>query len=399
MRIGMMVDVYKPHISGITNYISLNKEYLEQRGHEVFVFTFSEESYQDDESNIIRSPGLPLLDTGYFISLRYNPEARKLLLTMDVAHVHHPFLSGSLALLYCQPKNIPIVFTNHTRYDLYSRVYLPPMADVVGLAALKAYLPSFCRSCNLVISPSRGMREVLKGFGVDSPIDVVPNGVDLSLFQFPVKPIDRKDLGIQENHTVLIYVGRLGAEKNLHFLLRSFIGSVEAYENTHLILLGTGPERKNLEDLILHSGVKDNIHLLDAVPYESVPRYLAMADAFVTSSVTEVHPLTVIEAMASGLPVLGIRSPGIGDLVQDGETGFLASQEDLASFTAKMVKMIGDSELRRQLGENARRASLEYDIRNTVEIIEERYQTVIDRVRNRRKGFLRIFSKRKETFR
>ena len=143
MRIGMMVDVYKPHISGITNYISLNKEYLEKRGHEVFVFTFSEEAYQDDESNIIRSPGLPLLDTGYFISLRYNQEARKLLLTMDVAHVHHPFLSGSLALLYCQPKNIPIVFTNHTRYDLYSRVYLPPMADVVGLAALKAYLPAF----------------------------------------------------------------------------------------------------------------------------------------------------------------------------------------------------------------------------------------------------------------
>jgi len=65
-----------------------------------------------------------------------------------------------------------------------------------------------------------------------------------------------------------------------------------------------------------------------------------MGDAFVTASVTEVHPLTVIEAMASGLPVLGIQSPGVGDTIQEGVTGFLAPQEDLAMFTAKMVKLL-----------------------------------------------------------
>ena len=118
MRIGMMTDVYKPHISGITNYISLNKRFLEKEGHQVFIFTFSDEDYQDDESNVIRSPGLPLLDTGYFFNINYRREARALLRTMDVVHVHHPFLSGSLALRYCRPRGTPIVFTNHTRYDL-----------------------------------------------------------------------------------------------------------------------------------------------------------------------------------------------------------------------------------------------------------------------------------------
>jgi hypothetical protein len=66
MRIGMMLDAYKPHVSGITNYVELNKRALEQLGHEVFVFTFGDVDYQDDESNVIRSPGLPLTDTGFF---------------------------------------------------------------------------------------------------------------------------------------------------------------------------------------------------------------------------------------------------------------------------------------------------------------------------------------------
>ena len=96
MRIGMMADVYKPHVSGVTNYISLNKEYLENAGHEVFVFTFGDEDYHDEETNIIRSPGLPLVDTGYYLSLRHNQQAQKQLRKMDVVHVHHPFLSGNL---------------------------------------------------------------------------------------------------------------------------------------------------------------------------------------------------------------------------------------------------------------------------------------------------------------
>ncbi|RME05727.1 MAG: hypothetical protein D6803_08275, partial [Anaerolineae bacterium] len=182
MRIGMMADIYKPHISGVTNYIELNKRYLESQGHEVFVFTFGGEDYQDEESNIIRSPGVPLSNTGFYLNIRHTREARKLLHTMDVVHVHHPFLSGGLALINCKPRGIPVVFTNHTRYDLYIQAYMPYLPEGIGEMFLKAYLGNFCDSVDLVIAPSAGMAKVLRSLGVKAEIEVIPNGVDIAPF-------------------------------------------------------------------------------------------------------------------------------------------------------------------------------------------------------------------------
>jgi glycosyltransferase involved in cell wall biosynthesis len=99
MRIAMMTDVYKPHISGVTNYISLNKEYLEKAGHEVFIFTFGDMDHKDDDERVVRSPGFPLTDSGYYLSFRYSRRAKALLQTMDLVHVHHPFLSGRFSLI------------------------------------------------------------------------------------------------------------------------------------------------------------------------------------------------------------------------------------------------------------------------------------------------------------
>jgi 1,2-diacylglycerol 3-alpha-glucosyltransferase len=384
MRIGMMADVYKPHISGITNYITFNKSYLEKEGHEVFVFTFGDEDYPDDEERVIRSPGLPLLDTGYYISLRYSKRARRLVNTMDVVHVHHPFLSGSLALRYCRPRGIPIVFTNHTRYDLYAQAYLPGLPDVIGTTAIQAYMPPFARGVDLVIAPSPGMRDVLVSYGVDVPIEVVPNGVDIEPFLNPTKLIDRQTFGIKPEDIVLIYSGRLGPEKNLPFLMRSFGGVSQAYQHVHLFLVGDGPERENLKDRIRNASLSDRVHFIGMVPYLEIPGYLTMADVFVTASVTEVHPLSVIEAMAAGLPVLGIKSPGVGDTVQDGETGFLAMEEDLASFTAKMVRLVVDTELRQRMSEKARQMSENYAIERTTHLMLDCYQRAIHKVTGRK---------------
>lgn len=378
MRIGMLSDAYKPHVSGITNYIALNKRYLEELGHEVYVFTFGDEDFNDDEPNIIRSPGLPLLDTGYYINLRYSDFARKLVYTMDVVHVHHPFMSGSLALRYCRLHGIPIIFTNHTRYDLYAQAYFPGVPNVIGDTALQAYLPTFCRSCDLVIAPSPGMREVMVRFGVDVEIDVVPNGVDLKPFKESIQPMERALFGYHPEDVILVYTGRLGPEKNLPLLLRAFGGVLQAYDNVRLLVIGDGPERDNLEDRVHHMGIGEHINFTGMLPYEQIPSYLTMADAFVTASVTEVHPLSVIEAMAAGLPVLGIASPGIGDTVQDGETGYLVREEELASFTAKMVRLVIDQVSRRTMGMNARKAAHDYAIERTTQLMIERYIRVVE---------------------
>ena len=376
MRIGMMADVYKPYISGITNHIALTKRFLEAAGHEVFIFTFGDENYSDDEPNVIRSPGLPLVDTGYYLNIRYNLPAQRLLRTMQVVHVHHPFLSGRLALRYCQPRNIPIVFTNHTRYDLYAHAYLPVLPEGLGETFLRTYLPSFCASCDLVIAPSHGMQNVLRRLGVTTNVEVVPNGVDISPMCGSAKILNRADLGFSEDDIVLIFTGRLGPEKNLPFLLRAFAGAAKAYDNLGLMILGSGPERENLEDRVQHMGIADRVRFTGMIPYEELPRYLAAADAFVTASVTEVHPLSVIEAMATGLPVLGIDSPGVGDIVEDGVSGLLC-EEDVAVFTAKMVRLTTDYEMRTAMGAQARLLSENYAIERTTKILLSQYQRLI----------------------
>jgi len=108
------------------------------------------------------------------------------------------------------------------------------------------------------------------------------------------------------------------------------------------------------------------------IPYDQLPSYLAMCDVFVTASVTEVHPLSVIEAMGIGLPIVGIDSPGVGDSVTDGETGLLA-KEDIASFTAKLTYLCLNRDLHKKLGSAARDASEQYSIDRTTKIMLEHY--------------------------
>ena len=375
MRIGIMTDLYKPYVSGITNYISLNKQYLEQAGHEVYIFAFGDLEYQDEDTKVIRSPGLPLVDTGYFLNFRYSRKAKALLQTMDLVHVHHPFLSGRLALNYCRPLHIPVVFTNHTRYDLYAEAYMPLLPEEISASLLRSYLPPFCSAVDLVVSPSTGMVDVLRKLGVTCPIEVVPNGVELDRYLQECEDC-RPDFGFTPKELLLIYSGRLGPEKNLDFLLRAFAGVAEAVEEVHLLIIGSGPEEEDLKKLAAEIGIANRVHFFGMVAYESMPLYLAMSDVFVTASVTEVHPLSVIEAMASGLPALGIHSVGVGDTIEDGITGYLASQNQ-AAFAAKLTRLCIDRDLRLKMGLEARKASNKYAIEQSMQIMLAHYEHLV----------------------
>jgi len=381
MRIGMMVDSYKPYLSGITNHIEVNKKHLELAGHEVYVFTFGNVDYADDEPRIIRSPGLPLSDTGFYLSMRYTRSAKKLLQSMDVVHVHHPFLSGRLALRYCRPLHIPVVFTNHSRYDLYAQSYLPMMPEEISHGLLQAYMPTFCEAVEMVIAPSAGMKRVLHELKVDVPIEVVPNGVELKNFHnAPV--FSRAEIGYKEDDLLLVYSGRIAPEKNLPLLIKAFEGVAQAIPNVHLLIIGGGVQQ--YEDEIY--GLVDDLQLgrrirfTGKLAYDQLPAYLAMCDIFVTASVTEVHPLSVIEAMGAGLPVMGIESVGVGDTVTDAVTGLLSTQ-NLASFTAKLTRLCLDEALRSRLGQSARQASNAYAIEYTTSLMLAHYENLVSKSR------------------
>jgi len=374
MRIGMMVDSYKPYVSGITNYVDINKRQLELAGHDVFVFTFGSLEYQGSDPRVIYNRGVPLSDSGFYLSTRYSSAAKKLLQTMDIIHVHHPFLSGRLALRYCRPVQIPIVFTNHTRYDLYAQAYLPMMPEEMSQGLLQSYMPSFCEAVDLVIAPSAGMEKVLRQLNVEGHVAVVPNGVDLKNF-YEASPFSRTELGYKEDDILLAYAGRIAPEKNLPFLLKSFVGVAQTLPNAHLLLIGSGIQQfeEEIRTLVGELELTQRVRFTGRIAYDELPAYLAMCNIFVTASITEVHPLSVIEAMGAGLPVMGIHSVGVGDTVQDGVTGLLATH-DLSAFTAKLTRLCLDRNLRSQMGDSARKVSSAYAIERTTGLMLEHYE-------------------------
>ncbi len=394
------MDNYKPYISGITIQVELSKRTLELAGHDVFIFTFGDPKYKEDhEARVIRSSGVPLADTGFYLSLRYSRKAKQLLQTMDIVHVHHPFLSGRLALRYCRPLHIPIVFTNHSRYDLYAQAYFPIMPEEISHGMLQAYMPSFCAATELVTTPTQGMIKVLRDLKVESPIEVVPNGIDMQRFN-SATPLPRANFGFKDNDILLVYAGRIAIEKNIPFLLQSFAGVAQAIPNTHLLIIGSGIQQYEEEIKLLANDLNMNkrIHFMGKVEYKNLPAYFAMCDIFVTASITETFGMSNVEAMGAGLPVMGVHSVGVGDTVDDGVTGYLATH-DLPAFTAKLTRLCLDLDLRKQMSIAARKASSDYAIERVTDILIGHYQRLVRDAqprksswRTRLRGFIERFN-------
>jgi glycosyltransferase involved in cell wall biosynthesis len=397
MKIGMMADIYMTTVSGVTNSLTISKHWLEKMGHEVYIFTFGDDEVIDNEKNIVRTSGMPVVNTGFYLNLRYNRNARHLLYSMDIAHVHHPFVSGSLAMRYCVPRNIPIVFTNHSRYDLITQAYVPILPESISDAALKAYLMPFYRACDLVIVPSASMIKILEEhFGFTTPVEVIPNGLDLTPFSSVNQPVNRAVLGFNNDHVVCIYVGRLSPEKNLSLLIRAFYGMAMTYDHVRLLIVGDGPERENLENLIKHMKIADKVFFTGMIDYEYIPAYLAVCDIFVNPSSAETFGLSTVEAMAAGLPVLGMDAPGSRDIIEDGITGLITS-DDVAVFTAKLIHLSTDHDLRKRMRKQALQKSNKYDIRTTTNSLIQHYERLIEVAQSRKRNPLykvnRLFDK------
>jgi glycosyltransferase involved in cell wall biosynthesis len=157
--------------------------------------------------------------------------------------------------------------------------------------------------------------------------------------------------------------------------LKSFAGVAQAIPNAHLLLIGSGIQQfeEEIRNLVGELELTERVRFTGRVAYDELPAYLAMCNIFVTASITEVHPLSVIEAMGAGLPVLGIHSVGVSDTVQDGITGFLATH-DLPAFTAKLTRLCLDPNLRAQMSESARKESSAYAIERTTSLMLDYYE-------------------------
>jgi glycosyltransferase involved in cell wall biosynthesis len=365
MRIGFFADMYLPHVSGVTNHIRLYKRYFESQGHEVFLITFGSTQYDDDESNIVRNPGVPWGNTGWNYGPAFNKETRELIPTLDIAHTHHPFQSGSYLLRHMKKTSTPLVFTNHTRYDLYANSYARAIPYTRRHKWNARYLSYFTSQCDLVVAPSTGIADWLREYAQFAKAQVIPNGIDLGDFQSVSSSMNREQLGIGDDDTVLCYVGRVAHEKNIAYLLNEFANLAKVCEPLKLMIVGDGTEMAYVRDFISRHRLEGRIILTGPKDYELIPGYVTLCDAFITGSVSEVHPLVVIEALAAGLPVVAVASPGISDTVKHGKSGLLAAAPEPGALSYEAEKLVRDEALRLELSKGASERALHYCLKNT----------------------------------
>ncbi len=371
LQIGLVTACYKPVLNGVTRMVDLYRQHLEHMGHRVTIFTLGRPDPAGDDSQVIRSPALPLRQTGYYVATGYNRKMQALLHRMDILHAHHLFMSVELARRYATG---PIVYTNHTRYDYYMAHYTP-LPQRVANTIMRWLWPRMTRQCRAVIAPTTQLRDVLRRFGVTQPVAVIPNGIDLAPFHHPPHPCGKADWGVPAGACLFVYVGRLAAEKNVIGLLQQFAQAAGQRDNLHLLLVGSGPQADLLARQAAAGGIAGQVHFHGPAPYAQVGNILAAADAFVSASTTEVHPLTVIEAQAAGLPVVAVAAPGMQEMVVSGRNGVLA--QDLAGLAAAMVQLAGDRQQRISMSATGRMDSCHYDIRHTVEQTVHLYTKVL----------------------
>ena len=384
MRAGQFTDSYLPIVNGVSTFIHVFTGALERLGHEPTVFTFGRAQNSHSAPRVIRSPGLPLGRSGYYVAPTYSRRAWSIARSMDVLHAHHPFVAGPLAARLRRQLNKPLVFTNHTRYDYYARVYLPflPRRQAIGL--LGAWMRRFVRQCDLIIAVSPSTHTMLTSLGVEAPIEIIYNGIDLERFA-RATPERRSNLGLPADAFVLMYVGRLGAEKNVDMLLEGYAMMRHGAPQAVLALVGDGPHTPRLRERASQLGVADCVRFLGMQPYDRIPSLLGAADAFVTASITEGHPMTIIEALAAGQPVLAFDVAGIRETVIDGENGLLA-HVSAQSLARNMTRVATDAGLRARLSAGARRTAARYEIETTAQRIVEHYE---DLIRERQKTVAR----------
>jgi 1,2-diacylglycerol 3-alpha-glucosyltransferase len=362
MNIGLFTESYLPQVNGVVNFIQLLKRGLEQKGHTVHIFAPRVSGYTDRELNVHRFPmfcsfhlieKLLGFELNWRVPLPFLRRYRDILSSLDVFHTHHMFVLGMFSASFGRRRKIPIIFTNHTNYREFEAL-LPVQCVFSFIFRCWFYFVSRLSTC--VISPGERMRRQLRDYGVKKEIVVIPNAVELKRFAPPdgqeIESL-RARWGIKKEDRVLVYIGRLSREKNLLFLLKSLKGLLADTDDLKLLLVGDGRSKATLERVARAMDLDDRIIFTGYIPYGEIHNYYFLGDLFVTASLSEVFPLTIIEALSSSLPVVAIDAVGTGDIIRDGYNGILV-QESAEAFQEGVRSIIADEGLRRRMGANGR---------------------------------------------
>ncbi len=378
MKIGIFTDTFTPQINGVTSILEELSRVLTHQGHEVFIFAPAYSRAQRNENgHIFRFPAL----TAYFhkdsrVVIPYDRRAFAVFPQLDVIHSHTPVSMGLLALRVARRYNLPHVHTYHTLFTEYLH-YLPRLIRPSRRMA-ERISAAFCNRCDAITTPSHAMREELLRYGVERPIYVLPFGVDIEPFERPVRTDVRAALGLAADEFFLLYAGRLGTEKNLHFLLRAFRVLIDRWagpQPIRLVLAGGGPHLPIFEEYSQELGLAERVIFTGFIPREKLIDYYRAADLFVFASKTETQGLVLMEAMAAGLPAVAVRAMGVTDIVFHGETGVLVP-EDEQIFAQTVIELLQDPQRREHLRAGAKRKAHQMSIQHSAMRLIEIFENV-----------------------
>lgn len=379
MRIAVFSDSYKPYVSGVVNSLDTFGRELRKMGHQWYIFAPTYPGYVDDEPGVFRfvsvaAPTNPDYRLAIPLSLAVCRRLREL--QIDVVHTHSPFLMGGLGARAARRLKLPLVFTYHTLYEEY--VHYSPVARGFARRLMRRISKQYCNRCDTVIVPTQAIRELLDRYGVQTEVVVNPTGIDLSRYENLDRSFLRVNYGIPADHRVLLSVGRLGKEKNVHFLIRAFSKIADEDDKVTLVMVGGGPERADLEEFARSLGVQQRVIFAGPKQPGEMPTVYAGADIFVFTSTTDTQGMVITEAMAAGLPVVAVKAYGSGNVVDHGVNGLLTSVDE-AEFATAVTTLLRDASLFSRLALGTRQKAEEMSSTRCAKRLEQVYLAAIEK--------------------
>ena len=377
MKLAFFTETYLPNKDGVVTSILSSKKELERKGHEVFIFCAGSRKAKRENKDprafyYFSAPFAPYPD--YRIALfPFFSEKKVKRLGVKLVHSHGMATMGLEALRVSRSLKLPCVGSFHTLIPEATH-YVASASAVKKITKRIAwkYLKWYYNKCDLVITPSRIVKEMLEEHKVKN-VQVVPNGVDVKRFHPRLNgSAIRKKYSLGKSPVVL-HVGRLVLEKNLDVLIDAALLILEEQPDCRFLIVGSGPAEKHYKEAVKRNGVSHAFTFTGFVPDEVLPSVYAAADVFAFPSKFETQGLVGLEAMACGKPVAGARYLAVKEIVDDGKNGFLFNPDDSEDCAEAILNTL---EQRRNLSANARKTAEKYSIPKCTAKLLKAYEQV-----------------------
>ena len=388
MRIGIFTEAYTPYISGLVTSEVMLKKALEKRGHEVYVVTANLETFHyeyDEKEKVLRIPGIP---TGIYnsrLTSIYPLQALNKIKSwnLDIIHSQTEFAIGSFARLFAKQYNIPIVHTYHTMYEDYVHYITKGYFNRSSKKIVEYLTKFYCdRTINELIVPTKKAYDLFKEkYNVQRNIHIIPTGIEVERFykeniDEKKQNILKKQYKIKKNDFTLIFVGRIAEEKNVPYIIDVMSEIIKEKNNIKLLIIGDGPDKEKYEKYSIEKNTDKNIIFTGKVPWDEIPIYYSLGNAFISASTTETQGLTIIEAMAASLPALCINDESFSGTVVNDLNGYLFNNKEECK--ELILKLSNDKKLTTYLSSGARRSAEKHSAKYFAEKVLDVYKIAIN---------------------